>query len=103
MLIDETIVAGDFQKFRCHYLANEPTHFHALVSWTIARNWETVRAKLRESLTRRLNKEIERREWFSKSPSRRQVKDRAHFVYLVEEYLPKHSGLKWREGVGLCE
>jgi hypothetical protein len=39
-LIDETLIAGDHQQFRCHYLATEPTHFHALVSLKIDREWE---------------------------------------------------------------
>jgi hypothetical protein len=95
LLIDETIIAGTFQQFRCHFLATETTHFHALVSWKTERKWETVRAKLRESLTRRLNQEIRRAEWFSKSPSRKRVKDQRHFDYLVITYLPRHSGLKW--------
>jgi hypothetical protein len=100
LLIDEVLIASDFQKFRCHYIAMEPTHLHLLVSWTIARDWKTVRAKVRESLTRRLNRELGSQDWFSKSPSRKQVKERKHFDYLVSTYLPRHSGLKWSEGVG---
>jgi hypothetical protein len=82
-------------------VATEPTHVHVLVSWSSDRTWQVVRAKLRESLTRRLNREIKRQEWFSKSPSRKRVKDQAHFDYLVGEYLPKHSGLKWSEERGV--
>ncbi|HEX3599315.1 MAG TPA: hypothetical protein VHU84_04190 [Lacipirellulaceae bacterium] len=81
-------------------MATESTHLHVLVSWTLDRKWDVVRAKLRESLSRRLNREVGRRLWFSKSPSRKRVKDRQHFNYLVEVYLPKHSGWKWTEGVG---
>jgi hypothetical protein len=94
-LIEETLVAAAYQEFRCHYLATESTHLHALVSWTIERKWQIVRSKLRESVTRRLNREVQPRDWFSKSPSRKQVRDRTHFDYLVEVYLPRHSGLKW--------
>jgi hypothetical protein len=103
LLIDESLAASNFQHFRCHYLATEPTHLHALVSWTIDRKWQVVRTKLRESLTRRLNREVCRQEWFAKSPSRKQVNDRKHFDYLVEVYLPKHSGLKWRESRGIFQ
>jgi hypothetical protein len=63
----------------------------------------TVRAKLRESLTRRLNRAIEPRQWFSKSPSRKQVKDQRHFDYLIDKYLPAHRGLKWCEGRGIFQ
>jgi hypothetical protein len=73
-LIEESLVAGAHQRFRCHFLATESTHLHALVSWTIEHEWQIVRAKLRESLTRRLNREVQQRDWFSKSPSRKQVK-----------------------------
>jgi hypothetical protein len=102
-LIEEAIVASGYQQFRCHFLATESTHLHALVSWKMARTWEVIRAKLRESLTRRLNREIERRDWFSKSPSRKRVRDRKHFDYLMQTYLPKHSGLKWCEGRGIFQ
>jgi len=101
LLIEETLIASGFQKFRSHYLATDRTHFHALVSWSIERDWKTVRAKLRESLTRRLNRELHRQDWFSKSPSRKRVRDRRHFDYLVNVYLSKHSGLKWCEGLGI--
>jgi hypothetical protein len=97
-LIEETLNAGDHQQFRCHYLATEPTHYHTLVSWKTDREWQTVRAKLRASLTRRMNRELKTQQWFSKSPSRKQVRDRRHFDYLIGEYLPRHRGLKWCEG-----
>jgi hypothetical protein len=100
LLIDEALIAASFQNLRCHYLAAEPTHIHVLVSWRIDREWRTVRAKLRESLSRRLNTDFARRPWFSKSPSRKRVNDRQHFDYLANVYLPKHSGLKWSERIG---
>jgi hypothetical protein len=100
VLLAETVAACTHQNLRCHFVATESTHLHVLVSWTTDRTWEVVRAKLRESLSRRLNREIERRLWFSKSPSRKRVKDRQHFNYLMKVYLPKHSGWKWAEAVG---
>jgi hypothetical protein len=100
-LIEEALVACEHQQLRCHYISTETTHVHVLVSWTSDRSWEVVRAKLRESLTRRLNREFTRQEWFSKSPSRKRVKDRPHFDYLMTDYLRRHSGWKWREGRGL--
>lgn len=100
-LIDEILVAAEHQRFRCHYIATELTHIHVLVSWKNDRDWQVVRAKLRESLTRRLNRDVRRQQWFAKSPSRKRVRERKHFDYLVATYLPKHSGLKWCEGVGI--
>jgi hypothetical protein len=101
--IEGALGACEHQQLRCHYVSTESTHVHVLVSWTNDRAWQIVRAKLRESLTRNLNGKFERQEWFSKSPSRRQVKDQAHFDYLVNVYLPKHSGLKWCEGRGVFQ
>jgi hypothetical protein len=103
LLIDESLVASSFQHIRCHYLATAPTHLHALFSRTIDRKWQVVRAKLRESLTRRLNRELLRQEWFAKSPSRKRVRDRKHFDYLVEVYFPRHSELKWRDSRGIFQ
>jgi hypothetical protein len=100
-LLAGTLAASEFQEFRCHYLATESTHVHVLVSWNGDRDWQTIRAKLGESLTRQLNRKIKRQHWFSKSPSRKRVKDRKHFDYLVTMYLPKHSGLKWCKERGI--
>jgi hypothetical protein len=94
-LIDAAVEAFRCQTMRGHAIATETTHLHLLASWTTNRTWQVVRRQLRESLTRRLNLEVERRRWFSKQPSRKQVKDQSHFDYLVQSYLPKHSGLKW--------
>ncbi len=46
---------------------------------------------------RRLNRDFERRPWFSKGGSRKQVADQEHFDYLVHVYLPRHTGRKWQE------
>jgi len=73
------------------------------VSWTIDRAWQVVRAKLGESMTRRLNREVARRRWFAKSPSRKRIENREHFDYLMDMYLPKHRGWKWKEGIGEYE
>lgn len=100
-LIEAALEACEHQNFRCHFIATEVTHAHTLVSWATDRTWQVVRAKLRESITRRLNHGVRRQEWFSKSPSRKRVRDQKHFDYLVNVYLPKHSGLKWCEGRGI--
>jgi hypothetical protein len=102
-LVDEAVAACSYQQLMCHFIATELTHAHLLVSWKTDRAWEIVRRKLRESLTRRLNHDICRQKWFSKSPSRKRVRDRKHFDYLMTRYLPRHSGLKWCEGRGLYQ
>lgn len=103
LLLNEAVKAFRFQGLRGHFIATDPTHLHVLVSWKSAAHWQAVRSSVRSSLTRRLNQEIERRSWFAKQPSRKRVKDRQHFEHLVQAYLPRHRGLKWREGLGLFE
>ncbi len=100
-LIEAVLEACEHQDLRSHFVATEVTHAHVLVSWSMDRTWQVVRAKTGESLTRRLNDEVRRQHWLSKSPSRKRVKDRKHFDYLVNVYLPKHSGMKWCEGRGI--
>jgi hypothetical protein len=96
----EAIVAAQKQGFRLHYISTESTHVHVLVSWTDERDWKTQRSKIKESFSRRLNRELGRRRWFSDSASRKQVKEQRHFDYLVQRYLPSHRGWKWEEGSG---
>jgi len=98
LLIDESQIAFEKQHCRGHFVATEPSHLHALVSWPDDRPWQKLRAGLRSSLTRRLNREIRRREWFVDSASRKQVRNQEHFDHLVTVYLPSHRGWKWREG-----
>jgi len=101
LLIEETLEACLHQQLRGHGIATESTHLHVLVSWRTDRTWQEVRRSLRSSLTRRLNREVERRTWFSKQPSRKRVEDRDHFDYLTRAYLPQHAGWKWSEERGL--
>jgi hypothetical protein len=98
LLIDEVRIACEKQRYRGHCVATEPTHVHALVSWTDEREWLKIRSGLKTSLTMRLNRDVKRRKhWFVDSASRKQVKDHKHFDHLVTEYLPSHRGWKWRE------
>jgi hypothetical protein len=41
--------------------------------------------------------------WFVKEGSRKWVRSRGHFDYLLTEYLPDHPGVFWREGMALPE
>ncbi|HEX5104156.1 MAG TPA: hypothetical protein VFV87_10115 [Pirellulaceae bacterium] len=100
-MIDEVHVAAGKQKFRVHYIATEPTHIHILVSWKDDRPFEKLRASIRQSISRRLGKDYERRTWLSEGGSRRKVSSQEHFDYLVAIYLPKHGGWKWSEERGL--
>jgi REP element-mobilizing transposase RayT len=99
LLVEETKIACEKQRYRGHCIATDPTHLHALISWPDERPWLKIRSGLKTSLTLRLNREVgRRRHWFVDSASRKQVKDQEHFDHLVTNYLPSHRGWKWREG-----
>jgi hypothetical protein len=100
-MIDEVHVAAAKQEFRVHFVATEPTHIHVLVSWKDERPFEKLRASIRQSLSRRPGKDLERRTWLSEGGSRRRVSNQEHFDYLVTTYLPQHGGWKWSEERGL--
>ena len=99
LIIDESLIAADKRRFRLHGVATEPTHLHLLLSWRDERTFELLRRGVRESISRRLNAHTSRR-WLEQGGSRKQVREHLHFDYLMTTYLPKHSGWKWREGVG---
>jgi hypothetical protein len=98
LMIDELTIAFEKQSCRGHFIATERGHVHVLVSWRDGRAWGKLRNGLKQSLTRRLNRHLRREHWFSEGASRKRVKDRGHFDFLVNEYLPSHRGWKWREG-----
>jgi len=76
-------------------VATEISHAHVLVGWRDSRTWLRLRSTIKSSMTRYLNREFERQEWFVEGASRKRVKDRKHFDHLVMRYLPKHAGWKW--------
>ena len=95
VMVDTARHSGEHIDATVYAVATEPTHTHVLVSWKHERTWRSMRASIRSSLTRRLNEQFGKREWFSDSPSRKRVRDREHFDYLVSAYLPRHGGAKW--------
>jgi len=97
ILIDEAKTLVGFQRLRLHAVATEPSHVHLLVSWRDERHWKNIRDKVKESLSRRLNRELGREQSLSEGASRRHVEDQDHFNYLMYVYLPSHSGKKWFE------
>lgn len=88
------------RAWRLHYFATEPSHIHVLVSWREYQPWQQVRGKLKNLMSWQLGIQFFNpgRRWFSDEGSRRWVRDRRHFEHLMTRYLPRHSGLKWREG-----
>jgi hypothetical protein len=100
LIIEELVITADKRRFRLHGVATDSTHDHVLLSWPDERTYEQLNRGVRESITRRLNQHHCRR-WLVHKGSRKRVEDRQHFDYLMKKYLPKHTGWKWREGVGV--
>ena len=98
-LIQQLLASCAMINCRLHAGTIEPTHIHGLVSWKHQRGWMSVRKALKTALTKRLQ-EINEELALSRGGSRKHVKDRAHFDYLMITYLPGHRGLAWYEDRG---
>jgi REP element-mobilizing transposase RayT len=85
-------------RLRCY--SAEPEHVHVVISWRGYQDWRQVRDRISNLLSTFLGKLAgERgRRWFVRRPSRRRVRDRGHYDYLLAKYLPGHRGVFWREG-----
>jgi hypothetical protein len=85
--------------WRLHALAAEPTHIHIPVSWRGYTKWEVVRGKLKNLMSLMLGRHFSSpsRSWFAGGGSRKRVRNRSHFDYLIGRYFPKHRWC-WREG-----
>ena len=85
--------------WRLHFTATEPTHVHYLVSWRGSERWDQISNRIKNIASLMLGRNLQHKtKWFSKSGSRKRVRDQGHFLYLMNEYRPRHGGLKWREG-----
>jgi hypothetical protein len=89
------------QEFELYFIATDATHVHSLLGWRDERDPVKMRSLVKGSLTRRINQGFGRRDWLAEGGSRKQVKTRGHFEYLVTTYLPKHLGWKWSRERGL--
>jgi REP element-mobilizing transposase RayT len=98
--IESLIKSQTLQRFELYYVATDPTHVHALLAWRDDRNVVAMRGLVKGSISRELNAAIKRRTWLSEGGSRKQVRNREHFDYLMTVYLPKHSGWKWSVAEG---
>ena len=86
------------KEWRLHQVMTDRTHVHTLLSWRAFLDWRSVRRTLKYRYTSALN---EARgaggPWFSELGSRKRVCDRGHYDFLMDEYLPRHDGVHWRE------
>ena len=99
--IDAVIQAAPHTDCLLHFITTDATHVHVLASWRGGRSWQQNRTSLKRSITMRLKSDFGRRPWLVDGSSRRRVKDREHFDYLMTKYLPSHRGWKWSEERGL--
>ncbi|WP_146583875.1 hypothetical protein [Posidoniimonas polymericola] len=102
-IIEAVLDAAPFIQVEVHSIATEATHFHVLASWRSERDRIGVSNSLRGRVRRELRLHFSARRWLARDASRRQVKDRQHFEYLVQTYLPRHRGLKWDRKLGIYE
>jgi hypothetical protein len=73
-----------------------PTHVHLLVGWKIFQPWKTVSNRLKRGIGLEMSRFMKcPGPWFSRGRSRKRVKDRKHFDYLLNEYLPSHGNIRW--------
>lgn len=99
-LIDSLVASADKQAFELHAVGTDASHLHVLLAWRNDRAAVKLRAVVKGSLSRALNAMILPRTWLSEGGSRKQVRDRRHFDYLIEVYLPKHDGWNWNRTRG---
>jgi REP element-mobilizing transposase RayT len=107
VLIEEALTACEKQSLHLHGAATDPSHVHLLVSWRLEKDSLKVRAGLKSSLSRRLNRHRRAASSggdvgpsLSRAGSRKPVSARDHFDHLMGVYLPDHPGLQWYEDRG---
>ena len=81
-------------------VATDPSHLHVLLAWSVPRAVQDIRRSFKHGLSKALNDAFGPRPWFGRGGHDRRVRDRDHFVYLRDEYLPDHPGRKWDGRVG---
>ena len=91
------------QCFESYAIATDSTHVHALIGWRDDRAWLRMRSTVKGSISRSLNQEFGKSKWLSEGGSRKRVRDREHFDYLVSVYMPRHRGVKWDRERGFFE
>lgn len=103
--MQEILILGAFdvcrrRNWRLHAVGTETTHAHFIISWREFISWDQVLAKLKNILSLLLGRAtgIQGRPWFVDRGSRKRVQNSRHFDYLLDTYLPDHSGIFWREG-----
>ncbi len=78
ILVEGTRDICDRRDWRLHYVTTEPTHMHALISWTEDElRWKFVHDTLKRLLAMMLaqHTQTKGRKWFARKGSRKRVRD----------------------------
>jgi hypothetical protein len=76
---------------------------HIVTSWREYSDPAEFLRRLKNVLATELNKFFETpgKRWFVRVGSKKPVNYRKHLDYLLDEYLPDHPGVFWKEGMPL--
>jgi hypothetical protein len=100
LILDTMLASHQPQVFKPYFITTDISHVHLFVGWRDGRTWLRMRSSIKGSMSRYLNNQLDRRKWFVEGGSRKQVRDRTHFEYLMRTYLPRHRGWKWSSANG---
>ncbi|MEO0476784.1 MAG: hypothetical protein AAF085_12580 [Planctomycetota bacterium] len=93
-LILDTLIKGQIlQDYELYVMSSDESHIHAVIAWGDEREPVRVRAQVKSSMTRVLNRRFGKRKWFVRSAGQTPIEDDEHLDRLAHEYLPKHTGL----------
>ena len=95
--LQQTVVAAVKEKceikgLTLHAVTTDVTHIHVLTAWEPFNRSKLISRGLHASITRQLNAAHHRRPWLTRGGSRRRIRTREHFEYLIHHYLPRHDG-----------
>lgn len=80
------------QSWKLYEAASTTTHIHLLVGWKSTETWKRIATRIKQRLGAAISRCRNRPgPWFSRGHSRKQVRDRKHFEYLLKVYLPRHG------------
>jgi REP element-mobilizing transposase RayT len=95
-LVDAVGAVCTEQGWEIYEATATASHVHLLVGWRTEEPWKNVLNRLKRRLGSALSKLVNRPgPWFSRGSSRKRVRDRKHFDYLLNVYLPKHGSICW--------
>ena len=94
-MVDALVAAAGFQRWTFVAAATDDCHLHVLAGTSDERDGDELQRLIKKALTYDLNAMFGRRTWFSRNGHNRRVRDREHYVWVREEYLPSHRGVRW--------